>query len=183
MLKEKEVRKISKFVSFVLRHQPEVIGLTLDANGWADVEELIAGANAAGRALTREVLEEVVARNDKKRFVFSEDGKRIRAAQGHSIEVDLQLEPREPPEILYHGTADVRVESILANGLNPGSRLHVHLSPDEETATKVGRRHGRPVVLRIRSGEMWRSGCLFYLSENGVWLTPRVPPEFIETAT
>ncbi|MBP6965309.1 MAG: RNA 2'-phosphotransferase [Armatimonadetes bacterium] len=182
MLSEKEVKRVSKFMSFVLRHDPECIGLSVDANGWAEVDELISCANAGGRTLTREIVDEVVARNDKKRFVVSEDGRRIRAAQGHSIEVDLQLEPREPPEILFHGTTQHYVESILASGVNPGSRRHVHLSPDEETARKVGSRHGKPSVLRIRAGEMWKAGYVFYLSENGVWLTDEVPLEFIERA-
>lgn len=180
MLSDKDIKRTSKFMSLVLRHHPEAIGLTLDANGWADIEEMIACANAAGRRLTRDMVDEVVARNDKKRYTVSEDGRRIRAAQGHSIGIDLQLEPRQPPETLYHGTTEDYVKSILASGLNPGTRDHVHLSPDQETARTVGMRRGRPAVLRIRTGEMWDAGHHFYLSENGIWLTESVPAEFIE---
>jgi putative RNA 2'-phosphotransferase len=171
--------KISKFLSLVLRHQPETIGLHLDAQGWADVEELLAKARQGPQPLTREVLEEVVATNDKKRFAFSVDGTKIRASQGHSIEVDLALAPQAPPEILYHGTADRNLPSIRASGLLKGKRQHVHLSLDEQTATKVGQRHGRPVVLTIRTGEMHCQGHVFFCSANGVWLTDSVPPAFI----
>lgn len=171
--------KTSKFLSLVLRHQPEAIGLTLDANGWAEVDELLDKAQQAGTRLSRELLERVVSENDKKRFAFSEDGNRIRASQGHSVEVDLALPPTEPPELLYHGTAQRSVESIQMSGLHSASRQHVHLSPDTQTAIKVGSRHGKPVVLVIRAGEMWRGGHPFYLSANGVWLTATVPVEFI----
>lgn len=171
--------KTSKFLSLVLRHQPEVIGLTLDANGWATVEDLLAKARSAGTPLTRELLDKVVSENDKKRFAFSDDGTRIRASQGHSVEIDLALPPTEPPELLYHGTAHRSVESIRASGLHSASRQHVHLSPDTQTAVKVGSRHGKPVVLVVRAGEMWRAGRPFYLSANGVWLTENVPAEFI----
>lgn len=174
------ITRTSKFLSFVLRHKPEAIGLTLDDTGWVEVDELITRANANGEKLTRELIERVVAENDKKRFTLSEDGKRIRAAQGHSVYVELGLSPKEPPEILYHGTATRFLDSIRAKGLIAGSRQHVHLSRDEATATKVGQRHGKPVVLRITAGEMLRAGNKFYLSENGVWLTESVPVEFIE---
>jgi putative RNA 2'-phosphotransferase len=152
----------------------------LDEQGWADVDELIACAARNGRQLSRELIEEVVATNEKKRFALSRDGSRIRAAQGHSIEVDLGLEPEEPPEILFHGTATRFLPSILAGGLRPGSRQHVHLSLDKATALKVGQRHGKPAVLRIRSRDMWRAGIPFYCSQNGIWLTDRVPPEYLE---
>lgn len=182
MLGNRELVTISKFMSYVLRHDPAAIGLDVDANGWADIEQLIDRANARGRRLSRETVDEVVERNDKKRFVVSEDGRRIRAAQGHSMNVDLQLEPREPREVLHHGTVRQAVESIRARRLSSRSRNHVHLSTDEQTARKVGQRHGNPVVLRIRAGDMWAAGHKFYLSENGVWLTDAVPPEFIDTS-
>ncbi len=172
--------KLSKFLSLVLRHQPEAIGLTLDENGWADVDALIELANKAGRRLTRPLLEQVVAENDKQRFALSADGRRIRANQGHSVAIDLALPPSVPPALLYHGTASRLVDSIRAEGLHAGTRQHVHLSLDTQTATKVGQRHGRPVVLIIRAGEMAAAGHEFFLSANGVWLTERVPVEFID---
>jgi putative RNA 2'-phosphotransferase len=175
-----ELTKTSKFLSLVLRHKPEEIGLVLDANGWADVDELIRLVNQHGRSLTRALLERVVAENDKKRFAFSEDGKRIRASQGHSVEIDLALTPREPPEFLFHGTATRFLDSIRATGLHSANRQHVHLSPDVETAKKVGQRHGKPAILTIRAGAMQSAGHAFYLSANGVWLTDNVPVEFIE---
>jgi putative RNA 2'-phosphotransferase len=171
--------RTSKFLSLVLRHQPEAIGLTLDDNGWADVDELIRLANESGHVLTRTLLERVVAENDKKRFAFSDDGRRIRASQGHSVAVDLALPPVEPPEVLYHGTATRFLDSIRAGGLHAGSRRHVHLSPDAATATKVGQRHGKPVVLVVRARAMAAAGHQFFLSANGVWLTERVPAEFL----
>ncbi len=174
-----ELTRTSKFLSFVLRHKPEAIGLTLDANGWADVEELIRRANETGEPLTRELLERVVADNDKQRFILSEDGTRIRANQGHSVAIDLALTPVEPPDVLFHGTATRFLDSIRTHGLRPGGRQHVHLSADESTATKVGQRHGKPVVLRVRAGAMWAVGHAFFLSANGVWLTDCVPTEFL----
>ena len=176
---EKRLVQTSKFLSFVLRHRPEEIGLLLDDSGWADVEELIAAANRHGRKLNRALIEEVVEKNDKKRFTLSADGTRIRAAQGHSRPVDLGLEPIEPPDTLYHGTATRVVDSILSEGLSRGQRQHVHLSPDEQTAVAVGRRHGKPVVLHVKAGAMHRAGHLFYLSDNGVWLTAHVSAEFV----
>jgi len=171
--------RCSKFLSLVLRHEPEEFGLTLDKNGWAEVEELIRLANAAGHGLTRPLLERVVAQNDKNRFALSDDGRRIRANQGHSVEVDLALPPAEPPELLYHGTASRSVAAIRVGGLHSGSRQHVHLSPDVPTAIKVGQRHGKPVVLIVRAKEMAAAGHQFFLSANGVWLTECVPAEFI----
>jgi putative RNA 2'-phosphotransferase len=175
--------RTSKFLSLVLRHKPEEIGLTLDENGWASVEELIASANRAGRKLDRATVEQVVAASDKRRFALSPDGARIRANQGHSVDVDLALEPRQPPEILFHGTATRFLESIREQGLLPGSRQHVHLSLDEPTAIKVGQRHGKPVVLKVRAGEMGRAGIAFFCSENGVWLTEKVTGAYIEFPT
>ncbi|MBX7106386.1 MAG: RNA 2'-phosphotransferase [Gemmataceae bacterium] len=174
-----DVVRMSKFLSLVLRHKPEEIGLALDGSGWTSVEELIRLANQHGTRLTWPLLEHVVAENDKKRFELSEDGQRIRASQGHSVEVDLALPPAQPPSVLYHGTALRFVESIRASGLHSAGRQHVHLSPDVPTATKVGQRHGKPVVLVVRAGEMAAAGHTFFLSANGVWLTNEVPTEFI----
>jgi putative RNA 2'-phosphotransferase len=176
---DSHIVRTSKFLSLILRHQPEKIGLVLDENGWADVDDLIERAKLHGRKLTLELLTTVVETNDKRRFLFSADGSKIRANQGHSVEIDLALPPREPPEQLFHGTATRFLESIRSQGLVPGSRRHVHLSPDAETAIKVGQRHGRPVVLDIQSGMMHRTGHIFFCSENGVWLTAHVPAEFI----
>ena len=179
-MSENETIRTSKFLSLILRHEPERVGLELDEAGWVGVDELLAAVNRHGESLTLEQLKHVVATNDKKRFAFSDDGKRIRASQGHSVEMELQYEPQVPPEFLYHGTPQRFVESIRATGLNKGERHHVHLSPDPQTASKVGQRRGRPVVLTIRSGEMHRQGHIFYRSANGVWLVDHVPPQFIE---
>ena len=172
--------RTSKFLSKVLRHQPQSIGLTLDENGWANVDELLAGAQRKHVPLTRELLEQVVAENDKQRFAFNHDHTKIRANQGHSVQVDLQLEPQAPPEILYHGTAEKYLRGIRAEGIKARNRMHVHLSRDAETATRVGARHGKPVVLLVRAQKMHAAQYAFYLSANGVWLTEQVPPEFIE---
>lgn len=175
----KRIVEISKFLSLVLRHQPETIGITLDAEGWALVDELLEAAGRRGKSITRQQLEEVVATNDKKRFSLSPDGRRIRANQGHSIEVDLNLAPVEPPELLYHGTVERFLDSIRAQGLLRGNRRHVHLSGDEETASRVGQRRGRPIVLVVEAGRMHRDGHCFYRSANGVWLTDAVPPQYL----
>lgn len=166
-------------MSLVLRHQPEVIGLRLDENGWADVNELIEKLNAKGAGADIALIRHVVATNDKKRFAFNEDQTRIRASQGHSIAVELQLKEMTPPEYLYHGTAERFLESIRSTGLQKQSRQHVHLSATTETAKAVGGRHGKPVVLLIRAKEMHQKGYTFYLSENDVWLTEQVPVDFI----
>ena len=176
---EKRLVQISKFLSLVLRHQPEVIGVELDENGWVDVDELLEKVNASGRQVDRKLLTEVVEKNDKKRFKFSGDRQRIRASQGHSIEVNLKLEPQAPPIVLFHGTAKRNLESILRSGLRRQKRQHVHLSIDRITAHKVGSRHGSPVVLRIDSQKMHEDGHVFYLSDNHVWLTDEVPPQYI----
>lgn len=169
----------SKFLSLVLRHQPELIGLELDANGWVDIDTLIARA-APKRRLDRARIDAVVAANDKQRFAISADGRRIRANQGHSVAIDLALPPATPPQRLFHGTATRFVDSIRIEGLKPGSRQHVHLSRDVDTARKVGSRHGRPQVLRVDAAAMAAAGHVFHVSENGVWLTAAVPAAFID---
>ena len=173
------LNKTSRFISMILRHKPEVIGITLDEHGWADVSELIEGVNKV-HPLDMETLEEIVRTNEKQRFSFNEDKTKIRANQGHTIPVDVELEEKEPPEFLYHGTADKYVESIDCTGLEPRQRLYVHLSTDKETAAKVGQRHGKPVVYRVNSGQMAKDGYRFYLSVNGVWLTKAVPVKYLE---
>lgn len=175
---EKSLVRISKFLSLILRHHPGAIGLELDEGGWADVEDLLHKAETAGRPIDRSTLERVVAENDKQRFAFSPDGRRIRANQGHSIPVDLGLKPQKPPERLFHGTADRFLDGIRQNGLMPRRRNYVHLSMDRAMAYIVGGRHGRPVVLTIRAGEMRADGYPFYLSENKIWLVERVPVEY-----
>ena len=175
---DKKLTHISKFLSLILRHQPEKIGLVLDAQGWADIDSLIELAGRHGKRLDHRLIRRVVELNDKKRFSLSEDGQRIRARQGHSIAVDLGLEARRPPDVLYHGTATRFLEPIQAKGLIKGRRRHVHLSADRDTAVVVGRRHGKPVVLEIDARAMAEQGLLFFLSENGVWLTDHVPPRF-----
>jgi putative RNA 2'-phosphotransferase len=177
---DKHLIPLSKFLSRVLRHHPEAIGISLDPQGWADVEQLLAQARRHGVALTLETLQDVVEQNDKHRFTFSEDKTRIRANQGHSIPVDLGLEPMPPPEFLYHGTAARFSASIKARGLVPGRRNHVHLSADENTAARVGGRHGSPIVLKVQAGLMHAAGYPFYLSANEVWLTEQVPAQYIE---
>lgn len=176
----REIARVSKFLSLILRHEPQRIGLVLDPNGWANIEELLRRANEHGAELNRELLDQVVAENDKKRFAISSDGLRIRANQGHSVNVELNLPSTPPPERLFHGTASRFLDSIRSQGLIPGKRRHVHLSPDAVTARRVGQRHGRPVVPEIRAGRMASEGHVFYISENGVWLTERVPVEFIQ---
>lgn len=171
--------QLSKFLSFVLRHKPDAIGLVLDVQGWAGIDDLIAKGNAAGTRFDRDELLHVVASSDKKRFSLSPDGLRIRAAQGHSVTVELGLAPQQPPPMLYHGTAARFVEAILADGLKPQSRRQVHLSLDEITAHRVGRRHGEPVVFKVDAVRMHAQGFKFYVADNGVWLTDTVPPEFL----
>lgn len=176
---ESNLVRISKFVSLVLRHDPGKIGLTLDEHGWANVDELLQKAPKAGLRFDRATLEQVVAENNKKRFAFSEDGQRIRASQGHSISVDLELQPVSPPDVLYHGTAERFRESILQKGLIPGNRNHVHLSADTQTATIVGKRHGKPLIFIVKAREMEKDGFSFYLSDNKVWLTEHVPVKYL----
>ncbi|MBN9278582.1 MAG: RNA 2'-phosphotransferase [Hyphomicrobium sp.] len=173
------MKQTSKFLSLVLRHAPERIGLVLDAHGWTDVETLIAKANAAGVVLDRAMLLEIVATSDKQRFTLSADGTRIRAAQGHSVEIDLDLPAVSPPAVLFHGTARSHVGAILAEGLKPGQRRHVHLSPDVETARRVGMRHGVPVIFEVATARMHADGLVFWQAENGVWLTALVAPAYL----
>ena len=175
-----KLERLSIFLSLVLRHKPEEGHVTLDEHGWANVEELLTGFRSTGRKIDRDILEEIVATDKKQRYSFSQDKKLIRANQGHSIPVDVELKQKEPPEFLYHGTAEAFLDAINAEGLKPMSRLYVHLSKDIETAIKVGKRHGKPVVLQIHSGEMHRDGQPFYLSENGVWLTKKVESRYFE---
>ena len=175
-----QLAAISKFLSFVLRHQPDAIGLTLDANGWASIDELLTKAHAHGQSFTEAQLREVVASNDKQRFALDEAQRRIRANQGHSVAIDAGLAPMAPPEWLYHGTATRFLDSIRADGLKPMQRQHVHLSADLATAVNVGQRHGKPCVLRVRAQALAAKGQPFFRSENGVWLTGAVAVEFID---
>ena len=177
---EKETIKTSKFLSLVLRHEPERIGLLLGEAGWVGVDELLDAVKRHGVALTLDQLKHVVATSDKKRFAFSEDGKRIRASQGHSVSIDLQYPPQTPPDILYHGTAARFLSGIRKDGLKRMERHDVHLSAETKVTLQVGGRHGKPVLLLIRSGEMHRAGHVFRCSANGVWLVDHVPPEFID---
>lgn len=167
-------------ISLILRHEPERIGVELQPGGYVFVSDLLAGLARQGTGITREDLDRLVRESDKQRFSFDASGERIRANQGHSVEVDLQLEPRQPPEVLFHGTTARALEGIRRDGLRKMKRHAVHLSPDVETAIRVGGRRGKPLVLRIQSGRMHAEGHVFYCSENGVWLTDEVPPAFIE---
>ncbi|MEV7194903.1 RNA 2'-phosphotransferase [Streptomyces sp. NPDC093510] len=175
---EQRTVKVSKYLSKHLRHSPDRIGLTLDANGWVEIDALLAAAAAHRFPITRAELDHVVAVNDKQRFAV-QDG-RIRASQGHSVDVDLDLPPAAPPAYLFHGTVAAHLAAIRAEGLRPMNRHAVHLSPDRETATRVGARRGRPVVLSVASGAMHRDGHVFQVSANGVWLTAAVPPGYIK---
>ncbi|MDP9529428.1 RNA 2'-phosphotransferase [Pseudomonas protegens] len=180
-MSKKVIEDTSKFLSYVLRHEPQAIGLELDSEGWGDIDALISGAAKGGRQLSRELIERVVEGNDKKRFALSADGQRIRAVQGHSNKtVQLQLEAKQPPAVLYHGTATRFMDSINEQGLIPGSRHHVHLSQEIDTAKAVGQRYGQVVILQIDAQAMQAQGFRFYQAENGVWLTDQVPVSFIQ---
>lgn len=170
--------RTSRYISLILRHKPETIGITLDEHGWADVDELIAGVSRT-HPLTMKLLEEIVHTDEKQRYSFNGDKTLICANQGHSIPVDVELPKLEPPAILYHGTGQKYVPSIDHQGLLPKSRLYVHLSADKDTAVKVGRRHGPPIVYTVQAGKMFEDGYLFYRSINGVWLTKEVPIEYL----
>lgn len=173
------LKETSKYMSLILRHKPDAIGITLDEHGWANVDELIAGI-AKDNEFNMEILEEIVRTDEKQRYSFNEDKTLIRANQGHSIPVDVELEEKEPPEILYHGTGEKFVASIDVQGLIPKSRLYVHLSKDEETAIKVGKRHGKPVIYFVKAKQMYDDGYNFFISANGVWLTKEVPVKYLE---
>ncbi|XZF12901.1 RNA 2'-phosphotransferase [Chitinophagaceae bacterium MMS25-I14] len=176
----KQVKNISKLMSLVLRHEPEHLGIILDENGWANVAQLIEKMNAKGIRADFATIQTVVDTNDKKRFAFNDDKTMIRASQGHSIEVDLQLQPVVPPAILYHGTASRFVAGILRDGLQKRARQHVHLSKETGTAHNVGTRHGKAVILKVDAAAMHTAGYHFYCSANGVWLTDHVPAGFLE---
>jgi putative RNA 2'-phosphotransferase len=173
------LKETSKYMSLILRHKPEVIGISLDEHGWANVDELIEGI-AKTQKFDMDILEEIVRTDEKQRYSFNEDKTKIRANQGHSVQVDVELEETEPPEELWHGTGEKFVSAIDEQGLIPKSRLYVHLSKDEETAKKVGSRHGRPVLYIVSSGQMYRDGYKFYLSKNGVWLTKKVSVKYLK---
>ncbi|UXI67262.1 RNA 2'-phosphotransferase [Tahibacter amnicola] len=172
--------RVSKFLSYVLRHAPESIGLALDREGWSAIDVLVVQACVHGMPVTRDQVLRVVATSDKQRFSISPDGLRIRAAQGHSVPVDLGLPPLPPPVVLYHGTAVHFAEAIRREGLTPRSRRQVHLSCDKETARRVGERHGTPLVLVVDCQRMHAEGYVFFRADNGVWLTDRVPPRFLD---
>ena len=172
--------KLSRFISLILRHKPSEIGITLDNYGWANVNELIEGINNSGRKINMDILEKIVLTDDKQRYSFNEDKTFIRANQGHSIDVNVELKEVQPPEFLWHGTAEKYIDSICRLGLISKSRLYVHLSSDTQTATNVGKRHGEVVLLRIDARKMYQDGFKFYLSQNGVWLTKNVPVSYLK---
>lgn len=176
-----EPNDISRFLSYVLRHDPSAISLTLDSQGWASIDELIQKAQLNKRRFTREQLDNVVATNDKQRFAISQNGQHIRASQGHSLkQVNIRYKACQPPEVLYHGTASRFLQRILAQGVVAGSRRYVHLSADQNTAVKVGQRHGAPVVLSIQASAMYNAGLAVYQADNGVWLADSVPAHYID---
>jgi putative RNA 2'-phosphotransferase len=179
---EKQTVKVSKRLSRILRHDPASVGITLDAAGWVAVDTLLAALARHGARVSRADLDHVVATNNKRRFAFSDDGRSIRASQGHSVEVDLGLPPSDPPAVLYHGTTGRVLEAVLREGLRPMSRQDVHLSADTGTAVRVGSRHGRPVVLAVDAAAMAADGHEFRVSANGVWLTDAVPPRYLRHA-
>lgn len=179
MQQSKSDVKLGRFLSLVLRHEPSAAGLKLDEQGYVDVGQLISGVKRAGWPIDREVLERIVRENNKQRYSFNEDGTKIRANQGHSLTVDVGLEQQLPPDLLYHGTAERFVESIRAQGIRKGTRQHVHLSEDIETARKVGSRHGKPTILAVNAAAMHAEGYLFYRSANQVWLCDHVPWKYV----
>lgn len=173
-------KHLSKFLSLLLRHKPETIGITLDSNGWTEVDTLITKLNTHGTEITREQLEHMVDTNPKKRFAFNEGKTLIRASQGHSVNVELAYEPQQPPAILYHGTGSKNTDAILADGLQKMQRHHVHLSKEIATALMVGQRHGKPIIFTVDAEAMFNAGFVFYQSENGVWLTDHVPAKYLK---
>ncbi len=182
-MNEEQRVKRSKFLALILRHQPESVGLTLEKEGWASVDAVLGVCQKKGRGMSRAELSELVNLCPKQRYAFDETGQKIRASQGHSTEgVEMTFAKAEPPEVLYHGTIEQFLPSIFEKGLIPGSRHHVHLSADRETALNVGQRRGKPVLLQLDTGAMRAAGEDFYLSDNGVWLAERVAPEFLRRA-
>jgi putative RNA 2'-phosphotransferase len=175
----KQTTRFSKFLSLHLRHRPAALGLVLQEGGWVNVDDLLAACAAHGMPISRLQLNEIVAGNDKQRFAFDASGTRIRAQQGHSMAVDLQLLPATPPAVLYHGTAPAALPAIRREGLQKMQRHHVHLSPDEETARRVGARRGQPHILTVDAAAMHAAGMVFYESGNGVWLVNSVPPQYL----
>jgi putative RNA 2'-phosphotransferase len=179
MITEKENVRISKFLSLALRHKPEAIDISLDASGWTEVDKLLQQMNLNGFLITKEILKHIVDTNEKKRFTFNQNETLIRASQGHSVEIELGYSKKQPPEILFHGTAESSIASILESGLTKQSRHHVHLSVEIKTASNVGHRYGKPVILAIEALQMFNDGFDFYLSDNGVWLTDHVPVKYL----
>jgi putative RNA 2'-phosphotransferase len=178
-MNEKQKNNLSKFISLILRHKPETIGISLDEHGWANVEELINGIKESGKEIDMNILEDIVRTDNKQRYSFNGDKRFIRANQGHSVKVDVELKEMQPPDFLYHGTANRFMDSIMNEGFKPMSRLYVHLSKDFDTAMAVGKRHGSPIVLKIDAKRMYEAGKKFYLSENGVLLTESVDKKYI----
>ena len=181
MLSEKENKRLSKYLSYLLRHNPSALGLVLDEQGWVNTRVLVNKIAQQETGFTLATLQHIVESNAKQRFRFSNDGSMIRASQGHSIDIELNYEEKQPPALLYHGTAEKNLSSILTTGLQKMDRHHVHLSADRETALKVGQRHGKPVILFIDAASMFAAQHVFYQSDNGVWLTENVPPQFISS--
>jgi putative RNA 2'-phosphotransferase len=181
-MESKQLKQISKSLSYVLRHRPDFVGIELEAGGWIPVEALLQAFTQAGHPLTAEVLREVVATSDKQRFELSDDGLRIRARQGHSVPIELGYESASPPEVLYHGTAAHNLDSIFEQGLIKGRRHHVHLSTNRQTMIQVAMRHGKPVLLTVQAGQMHADGHAFFVTGNNVWLTDHVPPKYIAIA-
>lgn len=173
------LKKVSKSLSYVLRHRPDSIDIVLDDAGWIAVDELLRAFARSGRSYSRELIERVVAENDKRRFEFSDDGAMIRARQGHSVEIELGYAPAVPPDVLYHGTATRNLDSIFASGLLKGNRHHVHLSTNKETMLAVAMRHGKPVLLAVDARSMHGEGRQFFVTGNDVWLTEHVPPQHL----
>jgi putative RNA 2'-phosphotransferase len=179
-MNEKQTKRISKFLSLILRHKPDSVGVELDENGWTDINVLLEKMNVAGTKIDRTVLDYVVDTNPKKRFAISDCGAKIRASQGHSVEIDLAYEPADPPQFLFHGTPQKIVPLIKAGGLKKMGRHHVHMNAEAEPCIEVAQRYGKPVVLKIAAAKMHNAGYEFFRSANSVWLTDNVPPEFIE---
>jgi len=180
MISKKQITSISKFLSLVLRHKPETIGIELDQNGWTDVVTLLEKSNSYGIKIDIETLQHIVETNSKKRFAFNDAFDRIRASQGHSVEIELGYTNQKPPEILFHGTGEKSVQSILDTGLQKQNRQQVHLSADLETAIKVGQRHGKPFVFKVLAEQMFNDKFQFFISDNGVWLTDNVPTKYLK---